>query len=56
MSEDEHLEYLHTELLHVDSDWNLRSNFGDFPLTVNRRQLQLSIEYIQKREAMLDDW
>jgi hypothetical protein len=55
MSEEEYLDYLQSELLYTDSNWNVRSNFGGFPLTVNRRQLQLLIEYLQKHEARFND-
>tara|TARA_Y100000296_G_scaffold2824_1_gene3987 strand:- start:330 stop:557 length:228 start_codon:yes stop_codon:yes gene_type:complete len=56
MSEEEYLDYLQSELLYTDSNWNVRSNLGGgFPLTVNRRQLQLLIEYLQKHEARFND-
>ena len=55
MSEEEYSEYLESELLLIDSNWTVRSNFGGFPLAVDRKQLQILIEYLQKLESRYDD-
>ena len=55
MSEEEYTEYLESELLFTDSHWVVRSNFGGFPLAVDRKQLQILIAYLQKHEARYDD-
>jgi hypothetical protein len=55
MSEEEYSEYLESELLLIDSNWAVRSNCGGFPLAVDRKQLQIMIEYLQKIESRYDD-